>query len=123
MRRFLSCAAVIALMVQPLIAAGVARRGEIVLRVTDGHGKTLPGVTVTLIAAEEPHAKVGGPVITPPSGEARFTGLQQGRYLVRCEMIGFISETLGPLPIELKEPSPRLPDRIEVALPAGPIWY
>ena len=151
MRRFLSCAAVIdrgeaiglpcGLSVDVAVhrrrrgedeagAAAVHRRfeqplrgGEIVLRVTDGHGKTLPGVTVTLIAAEEPHAKVGGPVITPPSGEARFTGLQQGRYLVRCEMIGFISETLGPLPIELKEPSPRLPDRIEVALPAGPIWY
>jgi hypothetical protein len=105
------------------VAAGVAPRGEIALRVSDAQAQPLRGVTVTLLDAQHPDVAIGRPQITPGTGDVRFSNLPQGRYLVRCEMTGFISETLGPLPIELKEQSPRLPERIDVVLPAGPIWY
>jgi len=123
MRRFLPLLAVVFLATSFATAAGVARRGEIFLRVVDGHGHPLPGATVTLRGAESRSVMIGRPVITPASGEVRYTALDQGLYLVRIQLSGYITVTLGPLPIELKEPSPRLPRRIDVVLPAGPIWF
>jgi hypothetical protein len=116
------------------LADGVAVRGRIVLVVVDSAGTPIPGATVTLFRAEDaaliyrrqlPSEKElpRGPVITDASGEARFIALTQGSYLVHCQLSGFFGVTMGPIPIELKEPSPRLPEQIRVVLTSGATYY
>ena len=96
----------------------LAPRGRIHLIVTDTTGSTIPGVAVTIVG--KPPTRT---VITPADGEVTFAELSQGDYSVKCELSGYLTTTLGPLPIELVQQSPRLPANIRVVMNRGPIWY
>ena len=99
----------------------IAPRGEIQLIVTSDGQHPIPGVAVTLLHLDgTPAAK---PVITDGVRSVTFSHLPAGQYLVRCDLSGYVTTTLGPLPIELVKESPRLPRELTVLMNPGPFWY
>ena len=100
---------------------GVAPRGELQLVVVSDGQHPIPGVAVTLLHLDgTPAAK---PLITDGLRPVTFSHLPAGQYLVRCELSGYVTTTIGPLPIELVKEAPRLPRELTVLLNPGPVWY
>src|SRR5262245_66194421 len=71
------------------LASAQERFGNITGKVTDQTGAVLPGVTVTVTNNETQRATV---VVTDASGTYYASALDPGRYVVKFELSGFISQ-------------------------------
>ena len=75
-------------------------------RVRDPHGKPIAGASVTPTARghrggdEHRYTRPAGPdaVKTDDAGQFRFTGLQEGRYIIEIKAAGFKDRELEPIP-------------------------
>src|SRR5437899_12583183 len=69
---------------------------EIHVHVVETAGTSLPGVTVSVLDVNE---KENSFKIADADGRVIFTSLPEGNYSVRFQLRGFITQTLGPIPI------------------------
>ena len=78
---------------------------EIHVRVVETPGTSLPGVTVSVLDVNEKEISVK---IADADGRVIFTSLPEGNYYVRFQLSGFLTQTLGPVPVG--KPCVRLPE-------------
>ena len=112
---FLLCAALADRQPDPPLAPS----GEIRIEVVDVDGKPIPGVTVTPRKDQSdraPWMPLPAPLITDAAGSAVFSNLHGGEYLVECAMSGYITTTIGPLPISYARNAPQLPATMRVVM-------
>ena len=110
--------------VAALLLTGMAKKGEIVwskpgeirLVVVDRESVPIPGTTVTL-------SKVGNDqsqavVISDKVGRASFSGVLPGDYVLRFELSGFVTCSLGPFRMRsTSEEDPVLPEFVVMMNP------
>ncbi len=93
--------------------------GEIHVFVVDEKGGPLAGVTVSVRNGEPP--EVGDQVqMTPASGRVILKDEGQGDYYLRCQLSGFVSQTLGPLRVGFRNPALL---EVRVVMTVGNVWY
>jgi hypothetical protein len=115
-------ALVLGLITMPLSVADdshFAPPGEISMIVYETNGHPLPGATVTLENGVHKAVKV---LVTSADGGAQFQNLAAGNYYVIAQLSGFFDQMMGPIPVVLDAPSPRIPDKLRLVLNPGPVW-
>ena len=121
MRNIAASAFLLAVFATPTHAFEVAPPGQIAAVIQDDDtGKPLPGVTVTLTpnGASKPQL-----VITPADGVVKFTALDKGNYLIKCERSGFFTLTLGPIPVRYGTTGPDIPRLLKISMVPGAVQY
>ena len=96
---------VIALVVAALSAGGAwgyAQVDQLLGRITDGAGKPLPGVQVTLKTGDGKSYVAG----TDEQGIYRFESLSAGRYQLHAELFGFQPYDKGDIEVGAQEQAP-----------------
>jgi len=120
MRNITASAFLFAVLATPTYAFEVAPPGQIAAVIQDDTGKPLPGVTVTVTpnGATKPQL-----VITPADGVVKFTALETGNYLIKCELSGFFTLTLGPIPVRYGTTGADMPRLLKISMVPGAVQY
>jgi len=78
----------------------------------------LPGVAVTVAGTGLAAAVQRPTVITSADGSARFANLPAGEYVIRFELSGFATMSIGPVTVRsASQENPRLPEFLVVLNP------
>jgi hypothetical protein len=82
--------------------------GEIRVVVVDRDGLPVVGVTVELAAVAGPSRRI---VVTDPKGRGSFDGVKAGDYVLRFELSGFATCSIGPITMRAdRGENPELPE-------------
>ena len=89
--------------------------GEIKIVVVDRDSEAVPGATVVLSDSDGGHQR---PVITDANGRAGFSGVSRGDYLVKVDLSGFATYTIGPFRMRAdSSENPELPEFVVMLNP------
>ena len=90
--------------------------GELRVAVVDRDQGPIPGVTVELVSvANERSLRT---VISDPKGRAGFSGVGPGEYVLRFQLSGFATCSIGPITMRAEtEENPRLPEFVVMMNP------
>ena len=82
--------------------------GEIRVVVVDRDGLPVVGVTVELTAVSGPSRRI---VVSDPKGRASFDGVKAGDYVLKFELSGFATCSIGPITMRAdRDENPELPE-------------
>ena len=89
--------------------------GEIKIVVVDRDSEPVPGATVVLSDSASAHQRS---VITDANGRAAFSGVSRGDYLVKVDLSGFATYTIGPFRMRAdSSENPELPEFVVMLNP------